>query len=407
MTIAPLTMRKLGDPEIAQLVMGQSPASETYNTGGEGLPFYQGKADFGLLHPRPRVWCSEPLRIAESLDTLVSVRAPVGDVNLSNGRCCLGCGVAAIRASESLNPIFLYFAMASAKERLASVSTGTTFESINKTALEDLEIPFPRIGEQQRIAALLWKLHRAFETEGKLVATARELKQSAMRQIFVVGLQGETLKQTEVGQIPLSWRVCRLSDIAVLERGRFLHRPRNEPRFYGGDTPFVQTGDVVRSQGWIREYKQTLNDAGVAISRVFPKGTILITIAANIGYTGVLEFDSACPDSLVGITPHESVDAWFLEYCLQTQQADMDRLAPKGTQKNINIQFLAPWQVAIPPLNEQLQIAQIMRAIDRKIALHEHKRAALQELFQALLYRLMTGEIRVADLDIDVSEVTQ
>ena len=130
-----------------------------------------------------------------------------------------------------------------------------------------------------------------------------------------------------------------LSEAAVLERGRFLHRPRNDARFYCGKVPFIQTGDVVRAAGHIREYSQTLNEQGVAISRVFSAGTILITIAANIGFSGILEMDAACPDSLVAISPSDELNNRFLHYYLQTQQSRMDSEAPKGTQKNINIQF--------------------------------------------------------------------
>jgi type I restriction enzyme S subunit len=167
-----------------------------------------------------------------------------------------------------------------------------------------------------------------------------------------------------------------------------------------GKTPFVQTGDVVRSGGRIREFSQTLNQDGVAISRVFPAGTILITIAANIGFTGILQFDSACPDSLIAITPSQAVSVEFLEYFLQTQQSEMDRLTPKGTQKNINIQFLAPWPIVIPPFDEQREIVAVLEAIDRKIDLHRKKRAVLDDLFKALLHKLMTGEIRVGELNL-------
>lgn len=99
------------------------------------------------------------------------------------------------------------------------------------------------------------------------------------------------------------------------------------------------------------------------------------------------------------------MDTWYLEYYLQTQQPDMDRLAPKGTQKNINIQFLTPWPVAVPPVDEQREIAAILQTIDRKISVHERKRATLQELFKTLLHQLMSGQIRVHNLDIDVSEI--
>lgn len=285
------------------------------------------------------------------------------------------------------------------------VGNKTTIPNLSRNRLADLNVPKPPKLEQEKIAAVLWKVQRAIEVEEKIAAIARELKHSVMRQLFTHGLSGEPRKETEIGRIPRSWRVCQFSEVAKLERGRFMHRPRNEPRFYGGKTPFVQTGDVVRSQGWIRQFTQSLNDDAVAISRVFPRGTILISIAANIGFTGVLEFDSACPDSLIGITPNETMDTWYLEYYLQTQQSEMDRTAPKGTQKNINIQFLSPWPIVVPSNNEQKEIAAILQTLDCKINVHERKRATLTDLFQTLLHQLMTAQIRVNQLDIGTREV--
>ncbi len=271
--------------------------------------------------------------------------------------------------------------------------------NISAGKLSDFSVHLPSLSEQTKIADALEIVRQLIERESQLLHTSKELKRSAMTVLFTRGLNNEMQRETAIGPIPESWELSTLGSVARLERGRFLHRPRNEPRFYGGTTPFVQTGDVVRSAGRIRDFTQTLNDAGVAISRVFPRGTILITIAANIGYTGILQFDSACPDSLIAVIPNERFVVEFLEYYLQTQQSEMDRLAPKGTQKNINIQFLAPWPVPLPPLHEQREIAAILDTIDRKIDLHRRKRALLDDLFRAFLHKLMTGEIRVTDLD--------
>lgn len=97
-----------------------------------------------------------------------------------------------------------------------------------------------------------------------------------------------TFQQTEVGLIPSDWEVKELGNIAEIKRGKFTPRPRNDPRFYGGNIPFVQTGDVTNSGGTIQNYTQTLNQEGLSVSKLFQKGTILMTIAANIGYTGIL-----------------------------------------------------------------------------------------------------------------------
>ena len=126
----------------------------------------------------------------------------------------------------------------------------------------------------------------------------------------------------------------RLGDVATVERGKFAHRPRNEPRFYGGAIPFIQTGDVVKAIGEIREHSQTLNELGLSISKLFPAGTIIITIAANIGETAIASYPVAFPDSLVGITP-KGIDGSFLEYFLRIRKPYLNELAPESAQKNI------------------------------------------------------------------------
>ena len=272
--------------------------------------------------------------------------------------------------------------------------------TLNQEKIDRIEVWLPPADEQVNVADILDLVRRAICTQTRSLDSALELKRAAMHTLFTYGVKSEARKETEIGLVPESWEVVPLCQAASIERGRFLHRPRNEPRFYGGSTPFVQTGDVVRSSGRIREFSQTLNADGVAISRVFKAGTILITIAANIGYTGILQFDSACPDSLVAIRPHPCVNSVFLEYFLQTQQAEMDRRAPKGTQKNINIQFLKPWPMPVPKLDEQHDIAAALETIDQKIDLHRRKRALLNDLFKTLLHKLMTGEIRVSQLDL-------
>ncbi len=305
-------------------------------------------------------------------------------------------GTQILKPKAGIEPLFFYYACRAID--LPSRGYNRHFK-----ALREREIPTPPLGEQRHIARTLQRIDDACAIQDEQLRATTDMKRAAMRALFTRGLRGEAQKETEIGPVPESWETSTLGESARLERGRFMHRPRNEPRFYGGKTPFVQTGDVVRSGGRIREFSQTLNQDGVAISRVFPAGTILITIAANIGFTGILQFDSACPDSLIAITPSQAVGVEFLEYFLQTQQSEMDRLAPKGTQKNINIQFLTPWPIVIPSLDEQSEIVAILEAIDRKIDLHRKKRAVLDDLFKALLHKLMTGEIRANELELAIN----
>jgi type I restriction enzyme S subunit len=305
------------------------------------------------------------------------------------------------RQGES-DTLFLFFYLLHPEIRsdLAGKMEGSTGrQRLSKTVLGDRLIPLPPLPEQQKIAHILSAVQRAIEAQERIIQTTTELKKALMHKLFTEGLLGEPQKQTEIGSVPESWEVVKLGEVAIIERGKFSHRPRNEPRFYGGEYPFVQTGDVSNCDGYVRSYTQTLNEDGLAISKMFPAGTILITIAANIGFTGILEFDSACPDSLIGITPNENVHTEFLNYYLITQQPEMDRLAPKSTQKNINIQFLKPWPVPLPSVEEQMKIAGAFSATDRKISLATQKRNHLQDLFRTLLHELMTAKIRVHKLE--------
>lgn len=258
----------------------------------------------------------------------------------------------------------------------------------------------PPLNEQRRIAHVLSTVQTAIEQQQQLIVLTRELKATLMKKLFTEGLRGEKQKETEIGLVPESWDVLPLERLSAIERGKFAHRPRNAPQFYGGPYPFVQTGDVSNSDGRIETYTQTLNDDGLRISKMFPTGTILITIAANIGFTGILQFDSACPDSLIGLTPNERMSAEFLQYYLVTQQSEMDRLAPRGTQKNINIQFLKPWPIPVPTINEQYEIARSLSIVDQKRRLAKEKKRLFEELFLSLLHQLMTAEIRVNDIDL-------
>lgn len=272
---------------------------------------------------------------------------------------------------------------------------------LNKKDLLPVQISFPvSVIEQRKIARVLSAVQRAIERQERLIALTAELKKALMHKLFTEGTRGEPLKQTEIGPVPQSWQVVRLDLVAKIERGKFAHRPRNAPEFYGGNIPFVQTGDVSQCDGSIERYTQTLNEKGLAISRMFPKGTILMTIAANIGFTGILGFDSACTDSLVAISPTHGDSVGFLNHYLRTQQPIMDRMAPQGTQKNINIQFLKPWPVPRPSRAEQQEIECALDTVDRTRRARILTRDNLTQLFRTLLHELMTAQIRVHDLDL-------
>ena len=200
------------------------------------------------------------------------------------------------------------------------------------------------------------------------------------------------------------WEILKLKDVAKIERGKFTPRPRNNPIYYNGDIPFVQTSDVVNANGKIEVYNQTLNEKGLAVSKLFPAGTILITIAANIGYVGVLQIDMACPDSLIGIKSNAKTHNYFLNYYLATHQQKMNYLAPEGAQKNINIEFLNPYKVPSTSLPEQQKIASFLIAVDKKIQQLSKKKALLAQYKKGVMQQLFSQKIRFTPSIADFEE---
>ena len=145
--------------DICSINMGQSPESSSYNENGEGVPFFQGNADFGELHPAVRIWCNAPTKIAECGDILISVRAPIGALNIADKQCCIGRGLAALSVNETLcSPKYLWYGLECKVDELNSKGTGSTFKAINKKTLAETEIPLPPLEEQRHIATLLDKV---------------------------------------------------------------------------------------------------------------------------------------------------------------------------------------------------------------------------------------------------------
>jgi len=174
--------------EVCEIIMGQSPPSKTYNTEGKGLPFFQGKADFGDLYPTPRIWCSDPKKIARAGDILISVRAPVGPTNVASEDCCIGRGLAALRSTKNAEPFWVLFYIRSIENALGVMGSGSTFNAITKKELEALLIPLPPLEEQRRIVAYLQEVQEKIkalkEAQAETEAELKRLEQAILEKAF-------------------------------------------------------------------------------------------------------------------------------------------------------------------------------------------------------------------------------
>lgn len=182
-----------------------------------------------------------------------------------------------------------------------------------------------------------------------------------------------------------------LSKVASIERGKFSARPRNDPKYYGGEIPFLQTVDIARAGRVIQGWTQTLNELGLGVSKMFPRGTIFMSIAANIGDVAISGFDAACPDSVVAVKPRNGFDPEWLFQSLKFSKNDLAALSTQNAQANLSLEKIEPFKISVPPLPEQRKIAAILRtwdeALEKLTALRAAKERRLAGVGRALLAR--------------------
>ena len=182
-----------------------------------------------------------------------------------------------------------------------------------------------------------------------------------------------------------SWREVKLSDLGEVARGRSRHRPRYAEHLYGGEYPFIQTGDIKASEGRISSHEQTYSEAGLAQSRLWPAGTMCITIAANIAETGGLQYPACFPDSVIGfIADKNKADVYYIEYVFRKLRKDIQRQATGSVQDNINLQTFERLKFKVPHVEEQHRIANFLNHFDKKITLNRQINQTLEQMAQTL-----------------------
>jgi type I restriction enzyme S subunit len=362
--------------EICGIIAGQSPESQYYNENGEGLPFFQGKTDFGALYPSLRVYCTKPKKIAEQNDILLSVRAPVGPTNLSPGTVCIGRGLTAIRPKSMTNYKYILYFFKSIEKKLMASGTGTTFKAITQDDIKKIKVPLPSITEQERIVAkieeLFSELDKGVEVLQKTKAQLKVYRQAVLKDAFegkftelwrknhecqidveLNAASKELIKN--LPQLPSSWIYVSLDQLGDLGRGKSRHRPRNDKKlFESGKYPFIQTGEVKAAKRFITTSGIYYGEFGLHQSKLWPVGTLCITIAANIAETAFLGIDACFPDSIVGFKNYESVsNSDYIEYFIQSARIKLWAFAPATAQKNINLTTLENLIVPYCSLKEQ------------------------------------------------------
>lgn len=335
----------------------------------------------------------------------------------------LGSTLVALRPLE-VEPRFLLHYLKWSYAVVNSSMQGSSIPHVDPSVFWELKVPLPPLAEQRRIVA---EIETAF---ARLAAQRMELealraKLKAYRESILsdafAGAMTENWRKRNPNEpkapslssrryfsamphdslppLPSTWRWEALGDFAQCSRGRFSARPRNDPQYFGGETPFIQIGDLPPNGGWILSHKQTLNSKGLNVSKLFPKGTAVVAIVgATIGNTGLLAYDMCFPDSLVGLCAPTETMTRFVELFLRSQKHLLREIAyGGGGQPNIKLGTLNPHPLPVPPIREQ---AEIVRLLEEQIAAAESSEAdtrrieeTISEMSRQTLAQAFRGEL--------------
>ena len=371
----------LNDTEYFSLIMGQSPPSYTYNDDKNGLPFYQGKSDFGLVSPTPRKYCTEPNRIAEKNDVLISVRAPVGPTNLATEKCCIGRGLAAIRCKKGVHPRFLLYAMRSIEFEIADSvrDQGGGFTAIRRDQLETFKVPVLALPDQSRIVARIEELsHRA--EEARKTAFEREAKLDTLLQ----ALYSQLIKDVK-------WR--SLIEVASPVRHAIKTKPDEEYEEMGirsfGKGTFkkpVLTGKQIGNKRIFH-----IHEGDLVFNNVFAwERAIAVAKKEDHGRVGSHRFITYVPRE------KKATSEFLCHHFLSERGIEDIRAASPGSagrNRTLGLSKLERISVPCPDYDEQLRFAEIAKkrqAIQQELMGMEKE---LKRFNAALLAKAFRGEL--------------
>ena len=282
--------------------------------------------------------------------------------------------------------------------RLPELSRSAAIPGLNRNDVYKIKIPLPPLNDQIRIAHLLGKVEALITRRKHHLLQLDELLKSVFLEMF-----GDPVRNER------GWETEPLGSIATVERGRFSPRPRNDPKYYNGPYPFIQTGDINRANGRLSEYTQTLNELGIKVSKKFNVNTIVIAIVgATIGETAILQIPTYAPDSVIGITPKSitrETESVFIEFLLRFWKPELRAKAPEAARANINIETLRPLPTIRPLENERKKFATIIEKVEGIKTQYRQSLTELENLYGALNQKAFKGELDLSRIPMPVEPV--
>ena len=414
--------RRYAISEIGDIISGATPKTTVPDNFGGEIPWltpadlsgYTGKyISHGARNLTRQGYDSCSTHLMPAGTVLLSSRAPIGYVAIAKNEICTNQGFKSIVPKTFVNSEFLYYQLESLKNTLQNLGSGTTFKELSAKKLATVQVVIPSLEEQKSIVSKIEELFSRLDASVAELQTAKEklkvYRQAVLKEAFEgafthhqmidIDLDWVSVEETmTLPTIPPEWRYIALSKLGELGRGKSKHRPRNDPAlFEDGKYPFIQTGDVKAAKRYITTCAKKYGNFGLQQSKLWPKGTLCITIAANIAETAFLGIDACFPDSIVGFTPSEYIIPEYIKHFIESQKVRLWAFAPATAQKNINLDTLENLVVPYCSIEEQHQVvAEIESKMTVCDNIEETIEATLQQteaLRQSILKRAFEGEL--------------
>ena len=379
--------RKLG--RVCEVIAGQSPEGKYYNTDGTGMPFYQGKKDFGeKFIGSPTTWTSQVTKIARKGDIVMSVRAPVGPVNFVEDEVCIGRGLAGIRSKDAMNRDFLFYQLLFLQPEISG-REGAVFASINKSEIEELPIAVTTLPEQQRIVAIL---DEAFEGIATAKANAEKNLKNA-RQLF------ESHLNSVFSQRGDGWVDRTLDQVCIVERGS---SPRPIKDYFTSEPDgvnWIKIGDTKEGDKYIYSTSQKITPNGARQSRFVKEGDFILTNSMSFGRPYIMKTTGYIHDGWFVLRLNNLIDTDYFYYLLSSGfvQLQFARLAQGAIVKNISGDLVKKAVLPIPPLTQQHDIAakllELSAETQRLESIYQKKIEALDALKKSILHQAFSGKL--------------
>lgn len=382
---------------ISKIVAGQSPESSTYNSIGDGLPFFQGKADFQDMHPTVRMWCtSEKRKEAEPGDILISVRAPVGAVNICNQKSIIGRGLAAIRPSSEVDRKFLYYWLKANERQIDALGTGSTFKAITQDTLKKIEIPVPPLEDQIRIAHLLGKVEALIAQRKQHLQQLDDLLKSVFLEMF-----GDPIIN------PHKFPVRRLSEFYVNPKegtkcGPFGSALKKDELVDAG-VPVWNMDNIAADGQMVLPFRMWItNEKYDELSAYSVRdGDIIISRAGTVGKMCVARMNgqpAIISTNLIRLRLNSDLRSLHFVSLMLYCKRRVGRLktGADGTFTHMNTGVLDSLEFPYPPKELQNKFGEIADRIEGIKSRYKQSHSDLESLFGALSQQAFNGELNLS-----------